>query len=569
MKNSTFFRLFKKYSFAFFIATISVVVFTFSLVRGLDIISSVIDEFLKNQQLTDYDFLPKLVFYMFLAVVSSFSKSYFSKMFSVKIMYSIRLIISQKLVDIEYKYYDKNASGEIVAKLLSDIKALQKFIAEALPEIFNAVITLVFLLDYVFNINKWLLVAIVLSYPFVFITVKLISKRVVQLARLRRKFIDTESKTIYDITSGIETVKSYNLYDTMINRMENAMNDIFSVEVKRAKITSVMEAIRMILKWIPSIICLCFGSILTQNGDITVGMLMAFILITERVFEQLSSIPYYINESVDSIVSIQRIDEMLLEPNEKVGGISNFDFSPDKYAVDMKNVYFSYGENDVLSGLDIQIKNGQKVAIVGASGSGKSTMFKIISGFYKIRSGDYKAFGVNFDDVDITALRNNIAVISQDIFLFPTTIKENISYGNQSKNFDEIKNACKFANIDKFIESLPDGYETQTGERGVKLSGGEKQRISFARALLKNAKLLLMDEPTSALDSKNEDFFKQNLKNIGDEKTVIIIAHRLSTIIDCDKIFVMDNGKIVEQGTHNELLNKKGIYKKLYDNRFK
>lgn len=496
-------------------------------------------------------------------MICAFVKVYFSRLYAVKIMRDLRNLVVKKLISLEYSYYDDNGSGRLSTGLLNDVNIIQHFLSEMLPEIFITIINVMIMLIYIFNINKWLLAAIALSYPFVFLAVKIISRRVLELAKKRRHYIDIESSEVYDIFGGMDIVKSYNLYDIMLDRIKKAMLDIFGVEVKRAKITSVMEAARMLLKWIPSIICLSFGAVLVIRNDITTGQLMAFVLVTERAFEQFSSLPYYINEAVDSVVSIERIEELLRAPDEKAGGIKQLNTGEN--AVELNDIVFKYGDNTLFNGLSLKIKRGEKVGIVGSSGSGKSTLFKLICGLYAPLSGSYKLFDTDFYKIDIKYAREKIALISQDVFLFPASIRENVSYGNANAEFEEIEKACKLANIHDFIINLPKGYETEVGERGVKLSGGERQRLSLARAYLKNAELLLMDEPTSALDTDNENLMNEVLKNMSPNTTVVIIAHRLSTVVNCDNIFVIENGSVCEEGTHNVLINKKGRYSELYN----
>ncbi|MDO4300159.1 MAG: ABC transporter ATP-binding protein [Clostridia bacterium] len=562
MKNN-FLGLLLKNIFVFLGALVSALLLTKVTINGLDIISKSIDNLLSGNKIIFVEFIIPLVIYTIIAVICAFVKVYFSRLYAVKIMRDLRNLVVKKLISLEYSYYDDNGSGKLSTGLLNDVNIIQHFLSEMLPEIFITIINVMIMLIYIFNINKWLLAAIALSYPFVFLAVKIISRRVLELAKKRRHYIDIESSEVYDIFGGMDIVKSYNLYDIMLDRIKKAMLNIFGVEVKRAKITSVMEAARMLLKWIPSIICLSFGAVLVIRNDITTGQLMAFVLVTERAFEQFSSLPYYINEAVDSLVSIERIEELLRAPDEKAGGIK--ELNTGENAVELNDIVFKYGDNTLFNGLSLKIKRGEKVGIVGSSGSGKSTLFKLLCGLYTPLSGSYKLFDTDFHKIDIKYAREKIALISQDVFLFPASIRENVSYGNDNAEFEEIEKACKLANIHDFIINLPKGYETEAGERGVKLSGGERQRLSLARAYLKNAELLLMDEPTSALDTNNEKLMNEVLKNMSQNTTVVIIAHRLSTVVNCDNIFVIENGSVCEEGTHNVLINKKGRYCELYN----
>jgi len=235
-------------------------------------------------------------------------------------------------------------------------------------------------------------------------------------------------------------------------------------------------------------------------------------------------------------------------------------------AITMEQITFSYNEEErkIFEDLNLKIEKGKTIAIIGESGEGKSTMFKIIAGFYKQQSGKYQLFGKDFSEWNLEAARNQLAIVSQNVFLFEGTIAENVACGKRDTTMSEIIEACRKANIHDFIMSMQQGYDTNVGERGVKLSGGECQRISIARAILKDASILLMDEPTSSVDVNTEQLIQKAIDNLSKEKTVIIIAHRLSTIKNADKIMVLNNGKLVEEGTHDELIDINGKYSELY-----
>jgi len=248
-------------------------------------------------------------------------------------------------------------------------------------------------------------------------------------------------------------------------------------------------------------------------------------------------------------------------PSENKDGLNNI--------IEVEDITFSYdgnGERNIFEGMSFSIEKGKTTAIVGGSGEGKTTIFKILCGFYSQQAGKYRLYGVDFEQWDIHEARSQFALVSQSVFLFPGTIAENVAYGKKGATFEEIVNACKMANIHDFIEKLPQGYETTTGERGVKLSGGECQRVSIARAILKNAPILFMDEPTSSVDVGTERLIQEAINNVSKERTVVIIAHRLSTIQNADRIMVFHKGKLVESGSHDDLIKQKGKYADLYNN---
>ena len=266
---------------------------------------------------------------------------------------------------------------------------------------------------------------------------------------------------------------------------------------------------------------------------------------------------------VMKIVCVKRIEEIFLQKNEE-SGIECKGIDTD-IAVEFKAVSFSYtNEKDIIKDMSFKIKKNSKVAFVGESGGGKSTIFHIICGFYPIGTGKYNLLGREFSKWNIEYARENITLVSQNVFLFPSTIKDNVRYGNLNANDDDIIIACKNAQIHDFIMSLPQGYDTVVGERGILLSGGERQRISIARAFLKNAPILLLDEPTSAVDVATEQLISKAIEKLSFNRTCIIIAHRLSTIKNVDEIMVVKDGSIVEKGQHESLLGSNGVYSKIY-----
>lgn len=562
--NKSIYKLIKNNILFLILSVLGAIFLTQFTVNGLNIVSKAVDCVAENK-FFDFKYgILNIVIYMILAVICSYVKVYSGNIFSIKIMKSIREIIIKKLAYFEYSFYDDNEAGKIAIGLLADIKELKKLLTDIIPQILTSCVSIVIILVYIFTLNRLLPLAVIISYPFVFLGVKLISKKILKLSKERRKLVDKESMQVYDIIGGIDIVKSYNLYERMTERVKKAMLDIFCVEKRRARITSVMEAVRMLLKWIPSIICICFGAILDLNGRLTTGELMAFVLVTERLFEQLSSLPYYINESMDAVVAVERLNSIINSPEERKCGVT--DLNDSEYAVEFEDVCFEYDINkNVLNNINLKIKKGQKAAIVGSSGSGKSTIFKILCGFYNPKKGIYRFFGTDFNNINIEYARSKIALISQHIFLFPGTIRENIAYGNKNAGNEDIEKVCRLANIHDFIMTLPKGYDTEVGDRGIKLSGGERQRISLARAFLKDAEIILMDEPTSALDRENERLLSEALNNMKNSVTIIIIAHRLTTIENCDNIFVLDKGEVVEEGSHSSLIVLNGTYKNLYD----
>ena len=294
---------------------------------------------------------------------------------------------------------------------------------------------------------------------------------------------------------------------------------------------------------------------------------MSFTILLDQFIQPLSELPTIINECQEECVPLERINGLLNMQTETGGSYGGIIENQSQFAIELEDIHFAYPsakEREILTGVNLNIEKGKVTAIVGNSGGGKTTLYKLFMGFYKPTSGTYRLNGIDFRTWDIQLARNEFALVSQNVFLFPLTISENIAYGRIGVTQEEIEAVCKMANIHDFISQLPHGYQTMVGERGIKLSGGEKQRISIARAFLKAAPILLLDEPTSAVDIETEKLIQEAIDRVSKGRTVIIIAHRLSTIEQADHILVMHEGKVVEQGNHHSLLEQAGIYASLY-----
>jgi len=569
MRKKTFVKISLKYIHWFIINLLMAYVLTSVVVRGNALIAGAVDKLLAGEHVIISGIVWQLIAMTFIGVICAFVKSFATSTFSVNVQMAFKNEAADKLVKLEYKYFDDFGSGSIINKLISDIAETGNFFSETLPDICSAVITIGTIMVYIAGLNLKLLLVVLLCYPILIVIANHIAKKLVILAKKRRGKLDLMTSIASDSIQGIIIGRSYNLFEVIKKKLDIAIDDILKNEYERTMISAGSGVLQQMITWIPSIICSVFVLYQTFEGTVTIGGMMSFMILLNRLIQPMSELPFMLNDVREINVSMNRLEEIMSQENEPSGDYffeeSNVDSANCKNAIELKNLSFVYDVDgrQIFDELEVEIERGKTTAFAGGSGQGKTTVFKILCGFYKQNSGQYYLRGKEFSKWNLENARQQFALVSQSVFLFPETIAENVAYGRIGATMEDIVAACKGANIHEFIENLPEKYNTLVGERGVRLSGGERQRISIARAFLKNAPILLLDEPTSAIDVQTESLIKDAIDRISENKTVIIIAHRLSTIENADKICVFDHGKIVESGTHEVLLEKQGVYSAL------
>lgn len=504
-----------------------------------------------------------------LGTLAAYGKNMSSTFFNVRVQMEVRSLSGKQLLKLPYRYFDEKGTGNVMIKLISDVAEAGKFFSEILPQLLMDIITVVMVSVYLFEMDTFLMIIVLASCPITLLISGWLSKRLSKIAKKWRVNLDERTQVAYDAVQGIVVGRSYGLYQVMKKRIDGTIDNIADLLCKSTYISSAGWVITNIITTIPIILCYLIAFRELMQGKITTGELLAFVVLLGRIIYPLENIMFCVNDIRQVGVSMQRIESIFSQETERDG---EGDFRGKAEAlqegdvvIDFDKVFFSYEEGKpVLSELSFQIKKMENVAFVGGSGEGKSTIFKLLCKFYEKQSGSYQLFGQPIEEWRIGALRSCFSVVSQNVFLFPESIRQNIVFGRSGATMEEIIIACKNANIHEFIMSLPNGYDTLVGERGVRLSGGERQRISIARAFLKNAPILLLDEPTASVDEETEAEIKEAIKRISRGRTVITIAHRLSTIQNADRILVIQNGKVAEEGCHRQLLAKEGIYGGLY-----
>ena len=529
------------------------------IVWGSDLIADTTDRLFAGEVILLKTILLLLLILMCVGGLAALGKSLFRTMFGSRVQRELRDVLVEKLVKLPLCYFDSEETGALMNKLLSDMQQVEDLFSELFPELLMSGMTVAVSGVYIGRQNVCLFAVTMVCYPALLWIADQLTKRVGKVARVRRQLIDELEHTIYDAVQGILIGRTYDLYELQKQRIDKRIDEIVENEVHRTKVQAVAFVMDYIVRWIPQLICYLFCLYEVNAGRLSVGSVLAYVMLLERITKPLGQIPWYLVGIREHKVSLDRIREILKQQEERTGGgqftesvrVSDRPSVTERQKEDViiafENVSFGYSEGvPILQEVYFQIKRGSKVAFIGESGSGKSTVVKLLCGLYKPWEGQYRLYGHDISEWDVEALRGEIGLVSQDVFLFPGTIAENVSYGKRGASYEEIVEACKRAGAHDFIMRFPLGYDTEVGERGAKLSGGQQQRLSIARAFLKDAPILLLDEPTSAVDTETERGIQEALKKVMENRTVITIAHRLSTVEDVDETYLFCNGKISE-----------------------
>ena len=483
----------------------------------------------------------------------------------------LKMDLYKKMLGFETEFFNQKNSGDVIymfnnnadmacAGLLTNLKNfVQKF--------FTAV-SLTFVLFY----NSWQLAIVCVFILLMALLPMTTMKKKVKSVMDKAIVADSSLITAYNETySGNKTIISYNLENYQKGKFQQVLNGIFSLRIKMLKRTRWLTPVMHVILSFGIGLAIWIGSVLILDGTITSGSFVSFLTALIMLYTPMKSIGSNYNSILMSFLAIERVFD-IMDSVPAIRNKANAKILSEKpKLIEFKNVSFAYKPNvPVLKKVNITVKQGETIALVGNSGGGKSTFISLLPRFYDVSTGNILIDGVDIRDYTLESLRDNIGVVFQDNFLFGGTIRENIMLGNAKATPEQLKNAVKMAYLDDFVNSLKDGLDTQIGERGILLSGGQKQRVAIARAFLKDAPILILDEATSALDNKSEAVVQKAIENLMHDKTVFVVAHRLSTIRHASKIVVINQGEIVEVGTHDELVNiENGAYKLLYDMQFK
>ncbi|HHZ7970713.1 TPA: SAV1866 family putative multidrug efflux ABC transporter [Staphylococcus aureus] len=495
-----------------------------------------------------------------------FIRQYLAQWTSNKILYDIRKKLYNHLQALSARFYANNQVGQVISRVINDVEQTKDFILTGLMNIWLDCITIIIALSIMFFLDVKLTLAALFIFPFYILTVYVFFGRLRKLTRERSQALAEVQGFLHERVQGISVVKSFAIEDNEAKNFDKKNTNFLTRALKHTRWNAYSFAAINTVTDIGPIIVIGVGAYLAISGSITVGTLAAFVGYLELLFGPLRRLVASFTTLTQSFASMDRVFQLIDEDYDIKNGVGAQPIEIKQGRIDIDHVSFQYNDNEapILKDINLNIEKGETVAFVGMSGGGKSTLINLIPRFYDVTSGQILIDGHNIKDFLTGSLRNQIGLVQQDNILFSDTVKENILLGRPTATDEEVVEAAKMANAHDFIMNLPQGYDTEVGERGVKLSGGQKQRLSIARIFLNNPPILILDEATSALDLESESIIQEALDVLSKDRTTLIVAHRLSTITHADKIVVIENGHIVETGTHRELIAKQGAYEHLY-----
>lgn len=534
------------------------------------IIKDMIDKVLAERDMAMLNFISVSIVVVF-AIRGFFYywQSYLVSYIGQKVVVDVREVMFKKFQRMPMAYFDKHQTGETMSYVTNDVAAIQAALVDNLIELFTESSILIGSIGMMFYLDWKLTLLTMITVPLVGYAMKIFGKKIKKTGTLIQERLADITALLQESISSIRIVKSFVREDYEIKRfqVENDLN--FQATMKNVRLTSLLTPTVEFLAAVAVTLIVWFGGYEVVNGIMSAGALVAFLTYAVNLANPVKRISRIYGRMQQAMAAIDRIF-FVLDMEETVNDNPNAKELPKvRGKVSVENVTFSYdGVHNALENVTLEVKPGQMIAFVGPSGAGKSTIANLIPRFYDVSEGSIKIDGLDIRDVTLNSLRGQIGIVPQETLLFSTTVMENIRYGRLDATDEEVIQAAKAANADKFILDLPEGYQTLIGERGLNLSGGQRQRMAIARAMLKNPQILILDEATSALDTESEKIVQSALDDLMVGRTSFVIAHRLSTIFAADQIFVIDKGKICEHGTHKELLELGGLYSHLYNIQF-
>lgn len=488
---------------------------------------------------------------------------------SQKIVFSMRREVKAKLDKLPLKYFDKKSHGDILSRVTNDIDTISGTLQQSLTQIITAVATIIGVTYMMFTISWIMALVTIFVLPFVAILTKSIVSKSQKYFKGQQKELGVLNGHVEEMYSGHTIIKAFGKEDESIEKFDKVNKKLYEVSWKAQFMSGIIMPLMHLVNNFSYVIVCVVGGVLAINGRIMIGDVQAFIQYSRSFTQPIAQVAQIANVIQSTVAAAERVYEVLDEEEETSDENALKTYKNIKGEVIFDHVSFGYDKDiTIIKDMNLKVAPGKVVAIVGPTGAGKTTLVNLLMRFYDIDSGTIKVDGIDIYDVKRNELRKNYGMVLQDTWLFNGTIKDNIAYGKEDASFDEIVNAAKMARADRFIRRLPNGYDTILNEEASNISQGQKQLLTIARALLADPAILILDEATSSVDTRTEAYIQQAMIALMKGRTNFVIAHRLSTIRDADTILVMDDGKVIEQGNHQELMDKNGFYADLYNSQF-
>ena len=494
----------------------------------------------------------------------SFIRVYTFSIVSERTLADLRLAVYQKIIWLPMSFFDSRRIGELLSRITSDVGTLQDTFTTTLAELLRQLLVLIIGVTVIFVLTPELALFMLLTFPLLVIGALIFGRFIRKLSKKTQDQLASSNIIVEETMQSIAVVKSFTNELIEVARYRKSLLDVVNTAIYAARYRGLFISFTILALFGGIVAVIWYGGTLVQSGEITVGKLLSFVLYTTFIGASIAGLGDIYSQIQRSIGASERMLEILDQRDEsnsshrsiKLSGAVSYDL--------VEFVYPTRADMTVLKSISFSVRPGEKVALVGPSGSGKSTIVSLLMRFYPLSKGTISVDGNNINSYGLSAYRENIGIVPQEVILFGGTIRENIAYGKPHASQEEIYEAARQANALEFIESFPEKFDTLVGDRGVKLSGGQRQRVAIARAILKNPSILILDEATSSLDAKSEQLVQDALEKLMENRTTIVIAHRLSTIRKVDRILVIKDGRIAESGSHHELSSlDNGIYRNL------
>ncbi|WP_163857972.1 ABC transporter ATP-binding protein [Paenibacillus elgii] len=531
-----------------------------------DILLSSVSSVEKTRNLTEV-LLGAFVLFVIIRVPVEYLRQYFAQSTTNRILYDLRSHLYSHIQKLSLRYYQNHKTGEIISRMINDAEQTKSIVETGLMNIWIDLFTLTFAVGFMIRMDFGLTIVAIAVFPLYAFSVKKLYKKLRMLTKARSQALAEVQGYLHERVNGIPVIKSFALEEVEKERFGQRNNKFLDRALALTKWNALTNSIINTLTDTAPLLVLAYGGYQVIQGSLTIGSFIAFFAYLDRLYSPLRRLVNSSTELTQASASLDRVVELMKEPYDIIDSPHAKPIQKMKGKIDFENVSFRYDRSSdwVLKNIQLRIQPGETVAFVGVSGGGKSSLISLVPRFYDIQEGHILIDHTDIKDITIKSLRDQIGMVLQDNILFSGTVRENILFGKPSATEDEIIHATKAANAHDFILNLPNGYDTEIGERGVKLSGGQKQRVAIARVFLKSPSILILDEATSALDLESEHLIQESLAKLAKDRTTLIVAHRLSTITHADQIVLIENGEIKEKGTHEQLMKEGGAYFRLFN----